>query len=203
MSVDRPDGRTLRYQHRRTEILDALLEYLLDQGLDGLSFRKLAAAVGISHVTLRHHFGSKDELLLEVFDLIRAREPVPDELPEDQSSGDILRGLWAWWTAPENLRYLRLMFEAYGVALHQPTTFQGFLKSTIPHWLEDAQRLALAAGCPAEEVDAQATLLVAQVRGLLLDLLTTGEEARVADAVELLIASIQIQEQFWQAGPRA
>ncbi|WP_372442035.1 TetR/AcrR family transcriptional regulator [Nocardioides limicola] len=45
-----------------------------------MSYRTLAAAVGVSHVTLRHHFGAKEELLAEVFDLIRAREPIPDDL---------------------------------------------------------------------------------------------------------------------------
>ncbi|WP_219996456.1 TetR/AcrR family transcriptional regulator [Nocardioides humi] len=75
------DGRALRYRHRRAEILAAVLDYLLENGVHGLSFRKLGTAVGVSHVTMRHHFGTKDELLLEVMELIRTREPVPLDLP--------------------------------------------------------------------------------------------------------------------------
>lgn len=195
MDTSRPDGRALRYRHRRGEILEAILEFLLANGIQGMSFRKLAAAAGISHVTLRHHFGSKDELLLEIFDLIRGREPVPDD--DVSNPADTIRTLWAWWTSPENLRYLRLMFEAYGMALQQPDKYQGFLQSTEPHWLDDTRRLALAAGCPEDEVDAQATLLVAQLRGLLLDLLTTGDEARVSSAVDLLAEQVDAQQRAW------
>ncbi|WP_229052493.1 TetR/AcrR family transcriptional regulator [Aeromicrobium sp. Leaf350] len=199
MSDERPDGRALRYQHRKGEILEKVLQYLLDEGLDGLSFRKMATAVGISHVTLRHHFGTKDEMLLEVFDLIRAREPVPDELPQDMSIEDVVHGLWSWWTEPSNLRYLSLMFSAYGLALQKPQTYDGFLQSTIPHWIEDTRRIGLAAGCPPDQVDAYATLLVAQLRGLLLDLLSTGDEPRINDALALLTENLRITRLTWQA----
>jgi AcrR family transcriptional regulator len=176
-----------------------VLSYLLDEGLQGLSFRKLASAVGISHVTLRHHFGSKDELVLEVFELIRDREPVPEHLPEGEPPEEVLRLLWSWWTAPENLRYLRLMYEAYGDALRQPDTYREFLQSTIPHWLDDARRMTLAAGCPADRADAFATFIVAQLRGLLLDLLTTGDQVRAEAGLALLIESLQLMSRTWPA----
>ncbi len=198
MTVERPDGRTLRYQHRRTELLEAVLEYLLTEGLQELSFRKVATAAGISHVTLRHHFGTKDELLLEVFDLIRAREPVPDDLPMGQPAEEVIRGLWAWWTAPENLRYLRLMYEAYGLALQKPNTYRDFLQSTVSHWIDDARHLVLAAGAPPETADAHATLLVAQLRGLLLDFLTTGDEVRVRAGLDLVVEGAAVARGGWQ-----
>jgi DNA-binding transcriptional regulator YbjK len=36
------DGRTLRYQHRRSELLDAVGEYVLDHGIATLSLRRVA-----------------------------------------------------------------------------------------------------------------------------------------------------------------
>lgn len=201
MSDERVDGRTLRYQHRRGEILDAVLEHLLEHGIHDTSIRKLAAAVGISHVTLRHHFGTRDELLVEVGRLIRAREPVPESVGDHPDAPEeIIRELWAWWTAPENLRYLRLMYEAYGLALQKPDLFQGVLQSTDPLWLDDARRLALSAGCPEDEVEAFATLLVAQLRGLLLDILTSGDEERVGTGLDLLIRSLAAERLAWVAG---
>ncbi len=197
MSEQRTDGRALRYRNRREEILASVLDHLLEHGIHGLSFRKLGAAVGVSHVTLRHHFGTKDELLLAVMELIRTREPVPAELPTDRGPEDVVRQLWRWWTQPENLRYYRLMYEAYGLALQSPTVYQGFLQSTVPHWVEDTRRLALEAGCPPERADALATLLVAQLRGLLLDLLTTGEDDRISDALELLVEGLVAERRAW------
>ncbi len=199
MSDERVDGRTLRYQHRRSEILEAVLDYLLDNGIHDLSMRRLATAVGISHVTMRHHFGSKDELMVEVAGLVRAREPIPeaatDHYPDTPEEG--LRDLWRWWTRPENLRYYRLMFEAYGLALQKPELFQGVLGSTEPLWLADARRLSRSAGCPEEDLEAFSTLLVAQLRGLLLDILATGDEARVGAGLDYLVDSLAGERQAW------
>jgi AcrR family transcriptional regulator len=41
MSSERVDGRTLRFQHRRPELLAAATEYVLDHGIAGLSLRRL------------------------------------------------------------------------------------------------------------------------------------------------------------------
>ena len=41
----RVDGRTLRYQHRRPELLAAATEYVLDNGIGDLSLRDMARAL--------------------------------------------------------------------------------------------------------------------------------------------------------------
>ena len=40
MTTERVDGRTLRFQHRRPELLDAATEYVLDHGIANLSLQK-------------------------------------------------------------------------------------------------------------------------------------------------------------------
>ncbi|PPK98848.1 AcrR family transcriptional regulator [Kineococcus xinjiangensis] len=57
---------------RREEILDAAFEVFASQGLRGSSLREIAERVGVSHTSLLHHFGSKDELLVAV--LLRRRQ---------------------------------------------------------------------------------------------------------------------------------
>ncbi|RZI53447.1 MAG: TetR/AcrR family transcriptional regulator, partial [Pseudonocardia sp.] len=37
MNAERVDGRTLRYQHRRPELLAAATEYVLDHGIGDVS----------------------------------------------------------------------------------------------------------------------------------------------------------------------
>ncbi|MEU4418943.1 TetR/AcrR family transcriptional regulator [Nocardia salmonicida] len=72
MSTDRqPDGRSLRYQHRRSELLDSVTEFLLEQGIANLALRAVAEGVGVSHATLLRHFSSKEELLTAVLGHIR------------------------------------------------------------------------------------------------------------------------------------
>jgi hypothetical protein len=83
-----------------------------------------------------------------------------------------LRGVWEWTAAPARLAFFRFFFEAYGIALRQPQRFDSFLARVVSDWL------------PEDDAEA-ATLELAVLRGLLLDLLTTGERGRVEAALDL------------------
>lgn len=50
----------------RARILEAAFEAFSTFGYHGASLREIAAACGISHPGIRHHFASKEELLIEV-----------------------------------------------------------------------------------------------------------------------------------------
>ncbi|MGH2600275.1 MAG: TetR/AcrR family transcriptional regulator, partial [Dehalococcoidia bacterium] len=53
---------------RKAELLDRVAAYLLDNGLDDLSLRPLAAALGVSPRTLLYYFGSKERMLVDALD---------------------------------------------------------------------------------------------------------------------------------------
>lgn len=198
---DRVDGRRLRYQHRRGEILDAVMAHVLDHGIGTMSFRTLAAAVGVSHVTLRHHFGTKDELLIEIFDEIGKRQPIPDHL-QAQDIEALVRELWSLWAQPQGARQFRLLFEAYGQALRNPDEHRTLLNHIVTRWIDLIRRLALEAGCPPSEAEDFATLLVAQLRGLQLDLLATDDHSRVNSALENVLDNIRDQSTKWSGQKR-
>ena len=134
-SGQRVDGRRLRYQNRRGEILDAIMAHVVEHGINGMSFRTLAAAVGVSHVTLRHHFGTKDELLVEILSAIGKRISIPDHLSADDVEA-LVQELWRRWTAPETDRRSRLLFEAYGLAVRNPDQYRTFLDRIVSGWIE-------------------------------------------------------------------
>jgi AcrR family transcriptional regulator len=75
----------------REAVIGVAAHLLRDQGLDGVSFRKIAAELGVSAPTLYWHVASKRELLdLLAEHLVRARsELVDDEPAPDQS-------VWEW-----------------------------------------------------------------------------------------------------------
>ncbi|GAB3191226.1 TetR/AcrR family transcriptional regulator [Nesterenkonia suensis] len=58
---------------RRREILRTALEVVARSGYSSASVRELAGAVGLSQAGLLHHFGTKEELFIEV---LRARDEV-------------------------------------------------------------------------------------------------------------------------------
>lgn len=188
----RMDGRTARFQHRRPELLDAAAEYVLDNGLADLSLRRLAEALGITHATLLRHFSSKDELVLEVVEYIRAdfqgRLAGDLDLKPEHSVADLARALWSRLCEPREQRQFRLLFELFGSSLGD----QRLTESMIHAWVElMTDRILVAGGWSKQDSRALATLLLAQFRGLQLDLMLTGERARVDAALEISLRHLE------------
>jgi AcrR family transcriptional regulator len=159
-------------QARRERLLQAAIDYAIERGLADLTLRPLADALGVRPNTLVHHFGSKEELLSAILNGVRDRLRAMSAQMQDDHP---LQGVWDWSSSPERLSFFRSFFEAYGLALRQPESFAPFLERVVDDWL------------PARD-PAQATLELAVVRGLLLDLLTTGERERVDGALALFLA---------------
>lgn len=179
---------------RQTALLEAAYRYALANGLTGLSLRPLAEQIGSSPRVLLYLFGSKDGLVRAL--LARARV---DELTmlsqlgvsEPDSLADAALRVWGWLADPEHRGLLTLWLEAYSRSLIDPTgPWAGFAEATVADWLE----VLAAAQHPPERVTPAGvsgrTTALAVLRGGLLDLLATGEEHRVGDAVSDVLASL-------------
>lgn len=185
---DSEDGRYTRHEARRTELMDAAIEYVFRHGLSELSLRPMAEALGISHRTLLHHFGSKEEMVARVLAEVRTREL--EGLFRQQSSAetDPLRMLDAGWknlSDEKRLPFWRAFFEVYGIAVKHPSRYAEFLDNIVKAWLPQQTRAVLATGVPAKKAALLATVMQASMRGLILDLLTTGDRKRVEAAYRM------------------
>jgi AcrR family transcriptional regulator len=172
---------------RRTELLHASYAYVLGHGLNGLSLRPLAAAIGSSPRVLLYLFGSKENLLREL--LARARSEQIAQLTsackiEGQGLEETAAHLWTWLSAPEQRAMVRLTYEAFMLSLsHEPGPWAGFAAEAAQDWLNlliDAQ----AHVTPAK-AEARATRVLASIRGLLIDLLACGDNDRIAAAAHM------------------
>jgi AcrR family transcriptional regulator len=171
---------------RRTELLHAVIDYVIAHGLSDLSLRPLATELGVTPTTLVHHFGSKDELLQLVVNGVRERILDVLEVPAgagDRSPEELLWAAWEWISADEHLALFRLFFEIYGRALHEPERFALFRQRVVDEWLQRVTFELERQGVRPASARRSATLGVALTRGLLLDLLTTGDRDRVEDAL--------------------
>lgn len=197
MSAEHIDGRRLRYQHRRSELLDAVVDYVLGHGLAGLAMRPLAEAVGVSHATLLHHFGTKEALLTEVTDVLRQR--LADAAGLADSSGSLvdLGSWWRWSTTEDRLPVYRLLFEVFAQATREPERYERFLQQSMHDALALMQRLVLMEGCPGEQAPLIASMIVAQARGLQLDLLATNDRERVDQTFSVFLDLIDRLRQSW------
>ncbi|GAC1619605.1 MAG: TetR family transcriptional regulator [Vulcanimicrobiaceae bacterium] len=179
----------------RAELLGAIMTYVLEAGLADLSLRPLAAAVSSSPRTLLYHFGSKDALVLAVLaEASRRQATLLDTWYAKSAEYDaptLLLRAWQWLVAPRHERLLRLLFEAYGLALRDHKRYASFLRASTHDWVAPFTRALEARGFTSDRSAALATLLVAVMRGLLLDVLATGERARVDRAFRSFIAAIE------------
>ncbi len=188
------DGRTLRFAHRRQELLDRATDHVAEHGLADLRLRTVAEAAGVSHRTLLHHFATKEQLLAAILRQLRDRDRalLVEQTAQlaDAAPGDALALAWAHLAAPATRPYWRLFFETYGLALKDPERYAAFLDGLVADWLELIGDLLARAGVPAGRRPGLATLVLATFRGLLLDLLVTEEPARAAAALDELRALV-------------
>jgi AcrR family transcriptional regulator len=184
---ERIDGRRLRYQHRRGDLLEAIADYVLDNGVANLSMRRVADAVGVSHVTLRHHFGSKDELVAEIVEHLLERTLTPRGDYSDVTSASPLRELWSGWQSVEGERDIRLFIEVLGQSLFDGAGYGQAVRHSIEHRLDLITANLLSLGCPPDQARTFATLLLAVLRGLIMDRLVTGDSARADTAFEEVV----------------
>jgi AcrR family transcriptional regulator len=176
-------------------LLAATVEHLEAHGIGDLSLRQLAAAIGTSHRMLIYHFGSKDGLLRAVVQAVeREQLDALRALDRDTnlSEADLMRNMWKRFSAPAMWPKIRLFYEVYGNALGARTST--FLDEVVESWVEPlAAELKRTRGMTAGDARAEARLRVAVERGLLLDLVTTGDRASVNRAHERFIAMCEAQ----------
>ncbi|MCR9098231.1 MAG: TetR/AcrR family transcriptional regulator [bacterium] len=173
-----------------------MTEKLARSGVAGTGLRDLAAAAGVSHRTLLYHFGSRDELVLEALGELRDYQYglVANTLDDGAARpgiSDLARGVWKNITGPDTHDWFKLFYEAYVASLRDPEAYAEFLDDAVHRWIrvileifeEDRPHLAR---------DESATLLLATIRGLHLDLLATGDRQRVERALETLLRLLEL-----------
>ena len=170
---------------RRRELLDAAYGWVLTHGLADMSLRPLAEAIGSSPRVLLYLFGSKDGLVRALLGRSRADQlRVLEDLPDDAGLAAVVEGVWRWLSAQEHRPLLRLWLEAYSRSVTgQPGPWEGFALDTVNDW-----DLLLAAHQPSSVIStpegaAERALVLAVLRGALLDLLATGDARRTGAAV--------------------
>jgi len=177
----------------RERLLAGAIAHVSQHGVGEISLRQLAAALGTSHRMLLYHFGSREALLIEVIRTVeeQQRAALAQILEEeaDAPPQEIMRRMWARVADPVLWPNERLFFEVYAQALQGSPHALPLLDGIVDAWVEPLARL-MAPERPPEEARAEARLGVAVVRGLLLDLLATGDREAVDAAMERYIAAI-------------
>jgi AcrR family transcriptional regulator len=171
----------------RQRLLDACTDYALEHGLpDRLG--PLATAAGTSSRMLIYHFQTRDGLLREVLEQARRRqvEAFTDliRLREDEPYPVTLARAWSAISGPQGEPYLRLFTPLHDTA-GEPL-WPGFRRTATIDWLAPLEHGMRSLGRPE-----LATVVLAVIRGLLMDLDATGEAARTQQAFHDFLATIR------------
>lgn len=169
----------------RERLLAAVIAYAARHGLADLSLRSLAEAIGTSHRMLIYHFGSKEGLLAAVVEAVEANQRDVLDALAGLPPREGLRAFWQDVASDERREHVRLFFEIVVQALAGRPGTEGLRETLVEPWLETVSRHGIARGLSPEVARAQARLGMAVTRGLLLDLLATGDRAGVDAAMEL------------------
>ncbi len=172
----------------RTDLLARILEFAARDGLADRSLRDIATGVGTSHRMLLYHFGSRDGLLVAVAGEVEERQRQALAADFEATAFDPVeatRRMWARLSAPELAANERLFFELYGRALGGDPGAAPMLAEVVDGWLDPlAEHLATGGiEIPRDEL----RLGLAVVRGLLLDLLATGDRAGTTRALDVYL----------------
>ncbi|MBV9513219.1 MAG: TetR/AcrR family transcriptional regulator [Mycobacteriaceae bacterium] len=170
---------------RRRELLDALLQEFADGGIGDRSLREVAESVGTSHRMLLHHFGSRSELLLAIVEEVERRQmAVLRDLPTDPA--EAVAAMWADVRRPELRRFERLFFECYARGVQGEQPYARLVPGAVDAWLADVA--AVTGGTVQPD---RSRLGLALIRGLLLDLVATNDDAGVDAAAHAFIDLIR------------
>jgi AcrR family transcriptional regulator len=172
----------------RQALLDRCVAYLQESGFSDASLREIAAGAGTSHRMLIYHFGTREQLLADVVGRIEAaqRAALADLFAEEDDLVEIGRRFWRRLSDPALAPAERLFFEIYSHALYGRSWTAQFRETVVAAWVEPVAELLVRHGYPEREARQRARLGLAATRGLLLDLLLTGDREAVDAAAELL-----------------
>jgi hypothetical protein len=100
------------------------------------------------------------------------------------SGPELVQAVWEWASSAERVPFIRLFFEVYIDATVHPGTYSQRGQAMVTEWLD--QFGTVLRGTPVGAADpVSATLVIAVLRGLLLDRLSTGDEERTDRALDL------------------
>jgi AcrR family transcriptional regulator len=185
-----------RGQARRRELLERVTDDLAARGLADFSLRRAARAAGTTHKVLLYHFDGADDLLRLAILRLRERRignvlEVLGREPASQTLAGRVRAIWPVLMDPDS--GLRVLDQAIGLTMYDPDRYAELGREASRQYLP-----ALLALCPEQWTDQRnleaSELIMAAMRGFLVEWLTTGDSSGAAAGLEALARALEREE---------
>lgn len=176
---------------RKPALLLAIIEYLLDKPLSGLSFRTLAEGLSVSTYTLVYHFGTRAELVREVILAVSERQShvvrtVEEEVGLLEEHLENLRNSWRMSLAERSRQLQRLEFEAAMLESRELRTDRITLAS-FERWNRSGLGALAKLGVPPEDAEIEVRIIVVTLYGLHYDLIVSRDVERTTAVFERVL----------------
>jgi AcrR family transcriptional regulator len=192
-----------KHSSRRNELLHQVVDYIREHGLADVSLREIARKLNLTAPALLHHFDSKEKLLAEALEVVQQEALVilNTAFTDHNSIAPAIRALWDHQSDPDRRQEQRAVLEIESMASKEPERFPRYHGNMQRPWVAAFLNALERNNCPESMRLPTATLIAASYRGLLADLLATGERRRVTAALQMLQSLIGDLETAWQAIP--
>jgi AcrR family transcriptional regulator len=185
-----------RGEARRQDLLDRVTEDLAVNGLVDFSLRRAARAAGTTHKVLLYHFDGVDDLLVQAILRLRERRihnalAAATQGPGRQTLAARVRAIWPILMGAES--GLRVLDQAIGLVMYDPERYGELGRGASDQYLPP-----LLSICPQEWSDQRklevAEMILAVLRGFLVDWLTRGDTAGASAGLEALVRALEREE---------
>jgi AcrR family transcriptional regulator len=183
-----------RGEARRRQLLELVTDDLAANGLVDFSLRRAARAAGTTHKVLLYYFDGADDLLRQAILQLRDRRiekgmlAAADE-PTGRPLADRVRAIWPILVGAE----ARVLDQAIGLAMYDPGRYADLGRGASQQYLP-----SLLSICPerwsAERKLQVAEMILAVLRGFLVDARTSGDTAGIAAGFEALMRALEREE---------
>ena len=181
-----------RGEARRQDLLARVTEDLAVNGLVDFSLRRAARAAGTTHKVLLYHFDGVDDLLGQAIRRLRQRR-ISNALaaggPAPRSLAEQVRAVWPVLVADES----RVLDQAIGLAMYDPDRYADLGRDASQQYLPSLQSL-----CPEGWSDRRklevAEMILAVLRGFLVDRRTSGDTEGIAAGFQALMRALDREE---------
>jgi AcrR family transcriptional regulator len=183
-----------RGEARRRELLDRVTDDLAVNGLVDFSLRRAARAAGTTHKVLLYHFDGADDLLKQAIFQLRDRRIDRALATAVGGAGRPtlaawVRAVWPILVGEEG----RVLDQAIGLAMYDPGRYAELGRGASQQYLP-----SLLSMCPEHWSDRRrlevAEMILAVLRGFLVDVRTSGDTAGIAAGFEALARALEREE---------
>ncbi len=176
---------------RRDELLEAVTEYVHQEGLIGLTLRPLAAAIGTSDRMLIYHFQGRDALVSAVVARLSERAVrMLDDLPRAPTVRSAVNRLWIAYQSPPLHGCLDVYCQAAASGLIGREPYRSDARISNERWSGALTGYFVRSGAPARRAARIVTLVDSALYGFHLDL-TTDRPEELARGVDDLARAAQ------------